>query len=380
MNEFSRRDFLRGSGVLIVSFGLAEFDGMLGVSPASAQLVGTPPGQLDAWLAIAADGRVTAYTGKCELGHGLYTAQTQLIAEELGVAVERVKLVQCTTGVTPDQGVTSGAQSHPQNFNHANLALAGATAREALFEMAARRLAVPADQLVVSDGVVAVRANPSSRVTYGELIGGSKFNLGLSGTARHKHPRTWTVLGTSVPRLDIPAMATGELQYVHNVRVPGMLHGRVVRPPAVGATLEGIDEASVRDIPGFVKVVVKNNFVGVVAAKPWQAIQAANRLKVAWKPGIKLPSQSGFYDYLRRQPSRDTLLVDSGDVDARLAGSDVVKATYYHPYQMHGSVGSSCAVADVKAGSATIWSPTQGVYPQRDSVAMVLASRARTFR
>jgi CO/xanthine dehydrogenase Mo-binding subunit len=198
----------------------------------------------------------------------------------------------------------------------------------------------------------------------------------LSGTAKRKHPRDWTVLGTPVKRLDLPAMVTGQPLYVHNMRVPGMLHGRVVRPPTVGATIDGpasVDEASVRDIPGFVKVVVRNNFVGVVCEKQWQAVQAANKLKVEWKPGPKLPSQAGFYDYLRRQPSRDTLLVDSRDVDAKLAAAaDVVKATYLHPYHMHGSVGASCAVADVKNTSATIWSPTQGVYPQRDSAAMIL--------
>ena len=176
-------------------------------------------------------------------------------------------------------------------------------------------------------------------------------------------------------------MATAELEYVHNVRLPGMLHGRVVRPPTVGATLESVDESSVRDIPGFVKVVVKSNFVGVVAEKQWQAIQAANNLKVAWKPGPKLPSQATFDAYLRSQPSRDTLLVDSGDVDARLAAAAVVvKATYHHPYQMHGSMGASCGVADVKGNTANIWSPTQGVYPQRDSVAMLLGVPAQNVR
>ena len=341
-----------------------------------ATLVGNPSKEVDGWLAIAADGSVTAFTGKCEIGQGLYTAQTQLVAEELGVPIERVKLIQSDTALTPDQGVTSGAQSHPQNFNHANLALAGATAREALLQLASKHFGVPVAQLAASGGVITIKTDPAKKVTYGELIGGKKFNLALSGTAKRKHPREWTVLGTPVKRLDLPAMVTGQPMYVHNVRVPGMLHGRVVRPPTVGATIAGpasIDEASVRDIPGFVKVVVKNNFVGVVCEKQWQAVQAANKLKVAWKPGPKLPSQAGFYDYLRKQPSRDTLLVDSKDVDAKLASAaDVVKATYLHPYHMHGSIGASCAVADVKGTSATIWSPTQGVYPQRDSAAMIL--------
>jgi len=381
--EFSRRALLKGSGALIVTFSLGELANRLGISPepAFAQLVGSPSRELDSWIAIAADGSVTAYTGKCEIGQGLYTAQTQLIAEELGVSIGRVKLVQSVTGVTPDQGVTSGAQSHPQNFNHANLALAGATAREALVQMASGRLGASVDQLEVADGTVRVKGDPSKKVTYGDLVAGKKFNIPLNSTAKRKNPRDWVVLGTPVKRLDLPAMATAELEYVHNVRLPGMLHGRVVRPPSVGATLDSVDEASVRDIPGLVKVVVKHNFVGVVAEKQWQAVQAANRLKVLWKPGPRLPAQAEFYDYLRKQPSRDALLVDSKDVDARLAGAAVVvKATYHHPYQMHGSMGASCAVADVKATAASIWSPTQGVYPQRDSVAMLLGMPAQNVK
>src|SRR5262249_44985826 len=172
----------------------------------------------------------------------------------------------------------------------------------------------------------------------------------------------------------IPAMATGQFEYVHSVRVPGMLHGQVVRPPAVGATLVKVDETSVQGLPGLVKVVVKKNFAGVVAEKPWQALQAAEKLKVDWTPGSGLPSQPSFYEYLRNQkPTRDTLVVNSKDVDKKLAGAaKVVKATYLYPYQMHGSVGSSCAVADVRAGKGTIWSATQGVYPLQSSMAKVL--------
>jgi nicotinate dehydrogenase subunit B len=363
----TRRALLKTSGALIVSF---SFDPVDALGQAVATLVGNPSKDVDGWLAIAADGTVTAFTGKCEMGHGLYTAQTQLVAEELCVPVGRVKLIQCQTGTTPDQGVTSGAQSHPQNFNHSNLALAGATAREALLQMASKHLGAPVDQLTIRDGVVTHQAR---KVTYGELIGGKKFNLALSSTAKRRHPREWTVLGTSVKRLDMPEMVTGRLEYVQNVRLPGMVHGRVVRPPTVGATLVSVDESSISSLPGFIKVVVKNNFVGVVFEKQWQAIQAAEKLKATWKPGPALPAQASFHDHMRKLPSRDTFVVDSKDVDANLASAaHVVRATYLHPYHMHGSVGSSCAVADVKADGATIWSPTQGVYPQRDSCAMVL--------
>ena len=178
---FSRRDFLKRSGALVVAFSAADRLGLPG-SPgtvAAQGINGRSTQALDGWISVMADGSVTAYTGKCELGQGLFTSQVQLIAEELVVPMSRVRLVQCDTSLTPDQGTTSGAQSHPANFNHANLALAGATAREALVRMAAERLGVPAEQLAVGDGAVFVRATPGQRVGYGDLVGGRRFGINL---------------------------------------------------------------------------------------------------------------------------------------------------------------------------------------------------------
>jgi nicotinate dehydrogenase subunit B len=378
---FSRRDFLRSSGALIVSFSIAGPSGTAQVLGGPA--AGSPPlNQLDSWIAIAADGSVTAYSGKEELGQGISVAQAQLVAEELCVPFHRVKLIYCDTAFTPDQAHTSGSQSHPTNFNHGNLAQAGATARETLLRLASERLGVPADQLTASDGVIRTRNGPAKQIGYGDLIGGKKFNLTLDAKARRKDPREWTVLGKPVQRPDLPAIVTGQFEFVHNVRVPGMLHGRVVRPPTVGTNVVSVDESSVRDLPGAVQVVVRKNFVGVVAEKPWQAIQAANKLKVTWTPGTGLPGQSDFPEHLRNQKAtRDTLLVDSKDVDRRLGeAATVLKATYFHPYQMHGSVGSSCAVADVRGDSATLWSPTQAVWYQRSSAAMVLGLKPANVR
>jgi CO/xanthine dehydrogenase Mo-binding subunit len=370
----TRRDFLKQSGALIVSFSAASVASDFGFTGAAAQGINGNPGTgLDSWLAIAADGRVTAYTGKCELGQGLFTVQTQLIAEELSVPLDRVTLIQCDTALTPDQGTTSGAQSHPANFNTANLALAGATAREALVRLASTRLGVPVEQLSAKDGVVSVNSDPSKRVSYGDLVGGRTFDLRLDPNAKRKPPSTWTVLGTSVKRLDIPAMATGRFEFVHNVRVPGMLHGRVVRPPTVGANLLSVDESSVRGMPGLVEVVVKKNFIGVVAEKPWQAVQAASRLKASWSPGSGLPPQRTFHDRMRQSPSRDAFTVNSGDVDSQLAAAArVVRATYLYPYQMHASIGTACAVADVQGEKATVWSASQAVHPLRATMAMML--------
>ncbi|MBV9479650.1 MAG: xanthine dehydrogenase family protein molybdopterin-binding subunit [Acidobacteria bacterium] len=378
----SRRDFLKGAGALMVSFGgVATLETIaLGQGPFATHMSHIDPSKLDSWIAVGEDGLVTAYTGKCDFGQGMYTAQTQLVAEELCVALERVRLMQCDTSVTPDQGTTSGSQSTPTNFNDGGLAQSAATAREALLEIASRRFNVPTDQLNVVNGLIT--AKDGTRVTYGELIRGKHFKLTVNPTAKRIAVREWTVLGKPIPSLDIQELVTGQFEFVHNVRLPGMLHGRVVRPPAVGATLVSIDERSVEDMPGLVKVVVRRNFVGVVAEKQVQAEQAASKLRVNWsKGGGNLPAQRLFYEYMREQPSRDVLAVDSGDVNEKL-GAAVwqLRATYQHPYQAHGSIGASCAVADVQDHKATIWSPTQSVYPTRSGVAQLLGLPADNVR
>jgi CO/xanthine dehydrogenase Mo-binding subunit len=236
--------------------------------------------------------------------------------------------------------------------------------------MAAQKLGVPVDQLTVADG--AVKAQNGGHVTFGELIGGKRFEMKLDPSAKRKSPADWKVLGKPVPSMDVVALMTGTFEFVHNVRMPGMVHGRVVRPPETGATVANVDEKSVQHIPGLIKVVVRQNFVGVVAEKQWQAEQAAKSLKVSWKPGTGLPAQTEFYDYLQKQPSRQIMLVNSKDVDEKLkSASHLLKATYSYPYQAHGSIGSSCAVADVQADHATVWSATQSVYPTRHSVSVL---------
>src|SRR6202166_1181490 len=367
--NFSRRDFLKASGALVVTFGAAEVMQPLSIAqgPFDTHASHIDPAKLDSWLAVASDGSVTAYTGKCDFGQGMYTAQTQLVAEELCVSISKVRLIQCDTSVTPDQGTTSGSQSTPTNFNEQNLAQAAATAREALIEMAAQKMGVPADQLTVEDGVVSSKSRKS--VSYSELIGGKHFDIVLNSKAKRRSPSEWKVLGKPVPSLDRVALMTGTFEFVHNVHVPGMAHGRVVRPPEVGATVAHVDEKSLERIPGLVKVVVRNNFVGVVAEKQWQAAEAAKNLKVTWKPGPGLPAQKDFYEHMRKQPSHDVMLVNSKDVDDRLkSATHVLKAIYSHPYQAHASIGSSCAVADVNADRATVWSATQSVYPTQHGV------------
>ncbi len=371
--DSSRRDFLKGCGALVVSFSAFGRDALDAQTPGpfDTHKSHVDPEKLDSWIAVHSDGTVTAFTGKCELGQGMLTAQTQLVSEELCVSVDRVKLIMSDTSICPDQGATSGSHSTIVNFNEANLALAGATAREALVAMAAHRIGVAAEELTVTDGVV--RANSGQSVSYGELIGDKRFNLPLSKTAKRRPQSEWRVLGMPVPSLERPQLMTGHLEFVQYVTVPGMLHGRVVRPPSMGAKLIRVDEGSVRDVPGLVKVVVRKDFVGVVAKTQYAAIQAAGKLHAEWRPGPALPEQDTYFEYLQKQPSSDVLSVDSSDVEVELKGADkIVCARYTYPHQMHGSLGSSCAVADVKVDSAVIWASTQSVYLTRSVAARIL--------
>ena len=295
----SRRGFLKSAGVLIIGFSAmswpesADGQGQFGTHQSHID-----PKQLDSWLAVNADGSITAYTGKCDLGQGIFTAQTQLVAEELCVALSRVKLIQCDTDLTPDQGSTSGSQSTPTNFNTENLALAAATAREALLGFAAERLGESVEHLTITDGVITGTAGRSVR--YEELVEGKQFHLTLSETAKRRSSAQWTILGKAVPSLDRVALMTGRFEFVHSVQVPGMVHARVVRPPQMGATVEHVDETSVKGLPGVIQVVVRNNFIGVVAEKQYQAVVAARKLAVRWKPGPRLPPQKSFFEQLQK--------------------------------------------------------------------------------
>ena len=328
---------------------------------------------------MGADEIITVYSGKIEFGQGFSTVQTQLVAEELSVPLNRVKVIFGDTGVTPDQGVTSGSQSTVTEFRAGGLRQAVDTARDALFQLASQQLNVPTSELTVQDGVFSVKGkDPSGHVSFGQLLQGKRFNLTLNSRTVPKDPSQYTVLGTSVPRIDLAAKATGQFQYVQHVRLPGMLHGKVVRPPAIGATVVSVDRTSIANVPGRVQIVIKNNFVGVVADTEWHAIKAARALVVTWSGGATLPDQNTLYTWMQGRPSEDSFTVNSGDTDQTLTQAvRKVTAQYLHPYQMHGALASSCAVADVRGGSgpsatATIWSATQGVYPQRDSVALVL--------
>ncbi len=367
----SRRSFLKSTGALIVAFSLPIELRAQPVPSAQELLQGAPPDQIDSWLAVAQDSSVTIFTGKVELGTGVETALSQIVAEELDTAVERVKVVQGDTGRTPDQGYTAGSKTI--QAGGPPLRQAAAEARQTLLGLASARFGVPVDQLIVRDGVVSAKSDPSKKASYGELIGGQRFNQAVTGAVKPKGPDAYMIVGKSIRRVDIPAKVTGTYTYVQDVRLPGMLHGRVLRPPAVGATLVSVDEGSVRQVPGLVKVVRRGNFIGVVADGEEQAIRAARELKATWQEPAGLPEMNDLYETLRRTPSAAKVLVHIGDVEAAFRTvTKSLHATYHYPFQMHASIGPSCAVADVRDGQAMIWSGTQGPYPLRGSIAQLL--------
>src|SRR5258706_1415531 len=379
-NAFARRDFLKGAGGLIVGFTLGD---TLRPDSAAAMEIGPygpPEDQIDSWIAIGEDGRATLFTACCDLGTGSSTGLMQIMAEELDVPFERVRLVGPDTNRTPDQFVSSGSRTIAPHSRP--IRAAAAEARATLVELASKRLNVPADQLSTADGIVSVRNAPARKVTYAELIGGKQFNVKVTGKAKPKEPKDYRVVGKSVPRWDIPEKVFGSFTYMQDVKIAGMLHGRVVRPPAHGASVISIDESSVAKIPGLVKVVRVSDLVGVVCRREEQAIAAAQALKVTWSNWAALPDMKDLHSTLRSLPeftegypkeSPGGVLAKSGDVEAGLGkAAKVVKATYLSPFNHHGSIGPSCALADVRAEGVTLWCGTQTPYGTREAAAKFL--------
>jgi nicotinate dehydrogenase subunit B len=344
------------------------------VRPAAS---GTEAG-FETFIKITADGSVTAFNGHVDLGTGIRTALGQIVAEELDVSFARVVVVLGDTARVPNQGPTIASETI--QITAVPLRKAAAQARGFLLARAAARLELSAEDLAIEDGLIRGRDNRS--VSYGELIADESIRLELADDVPVKAVNAYTIVGQSVPRSDLPAKATGELVYVHDVRVPGMLHGRVVRPPYagvdagsfVGTSLIAIDEDSVRDIPGLVAVVRIGDFVGVVTEREENAVKAAARLKVTWKPTPTLPDLKDVETALRANPSTPRTLIDKGDVDAAIAAAaKPMPRTYIWPYQMHGSIGPSCAVADHQEANIRVWSGTQNPHALRADLALLVA-------
>src|SRR5947209_3585604 len=332
-------------------------------------------GAFETFIQITADGTVTAFNGHVDLGTGIRTALGQIVAEELDVSFARVIVVLGDTSRVPNQGATIASETI--QITAVPLRNAAAQARQFLLARAAEKLELAASELTIEDGLIRGRDNRS--VSYGELIAGETIRLELAEDVAVKAADAYTIVGQSVPRVDLPAKATGEAVYVHDMRVHGMLHGRVVRPlyagvdagEFVGTSLIAIDDASVGDIPGLIAVVRIGDFVGVVAEREENAIKAASQLSVSWKPTPDLPDLKDIETALRANPSTPRTLLDKGDVDAAIAAAaKPMHRAYVWPYQMHGSIGPSCAVADYQEGHVRVWSGTQNPHILRADLSL----------
>ena len=370
---FDRRDFLVGSGALVVSFALpsTSFGQAEVADPFTGGTNGAAIDRLDSWIEIGADGNVTASVGKIEAGMGITTGFAQIVAEELDVPLERVTIRMGDTANTPDQRGTGASNGITQGGRA--LCLASAEAKAALLSLASARLGVPVQRLKVKDGVVFVAGDPRKKASYAQLIGGKRFDLKISGKVKPKDPRTYTIVGKSIPRQDIPLKMTARYTYLVDHKVPGMLHGRVIRPPEANAKLVKVNTE--RKLPGLVKIVTRGEFVGVVCEREEQAIRAAAELELEWSKPEPLFSKDydALYEHLRTAPAKVSKVNAVGDVDAALSSAaKVVDAQYEYPFQSHACMGPACAIADVRADSVTVWMGGQKPYPLRQAMAELL--------
>ncbi|HET9668918.1 MAG TPA: molybdopterin cofactor-binding domain-containing protein, partial [Casimicrobiaceae bacterium] len=376
IDSLARRMFLATGGALVVSFSLAP--AVLAQRPMNTaqapQKAPALPGSLehdpllDAWIRIDANGAITVFTGKAELGQGIKTALIQVAAEQLVVEPTRITLVTADTARTPNEGYTAGSQS----MQHSGTAIMNAAAqvRAIIVDLAASQFQVPADQLRVQDGVV--RGPNGMEATYASLVTGEALHVRATPRSPLIDPSKHRVMGRSLPRVDIPGKVTGAASYVQDLRVPGMAHARAVRPPSYGAKLASVDTTNIEKMPGVLKVVRDGSYLAVVAEHEYQAIVAMRALarQAKWDERPTLAAEQDPFENLQRLPSHDKL--DAGTSATPLTGDGIVKATFRRPYQMHASIGPSCAIGLVKDGAVTIWTHSQGVYPLRGALAELL--------
>ena len=376
----SRRDFLKSSGALVVSFSLAN---PLADQEAHAATVPTPGktvavNEVDGFVAIDDQGRVTIYSGKVDLGTGVTTALSQIAAEELCVRLDRIELVAGDTALTPDQGVTWGSLTI--QAGGMQIRRACATAREALLTRAAEKMGVSKESLYAKDGEV-LRQGGGAGVSYAQLIGGRDFELKVNDKVPLKAPATYTVVGQSVRRFDIPAKVTGRFVYMQDMKVSGMVHARVVRPAGMKADLLSYDEVAAKRIPGYLATVRKGNFLAVAARDEWAAIRCANALQAKWSDWQGLPDAAKLWDHVRATKLvKDEVFQNIGNVDAVKNAAKTLSATYDFAIHTHGSIGPSCAIADYKDGKLTVWTASQATHLLRKQLANMLSMKIDNVR
>ena len=335
---------------------------------------------ISSFIELTADGSVTVFSGKVELGTGIATALAQIVAGELGIAVSQVHLEMGDTGRTPNEGTTAGSKT--LQIAGPRLRRAAVAARRELLREAGERLEVAVSDLVLSEGTIRSR-DGAVAIGLGDLAGVS-LDLPVPADLDDAES-TNPLMGVSIPRVDVRAKLTGEPAYIHDLRLPEMLHGRVIRlyrrTLAGAGTLRHVDDTVARNMPGVVRVVRNGDFLGVVAEQEWQAIRAAEAVRVEWAEAEPLPAESAQFAVMRRSATHDTEPVRTGDVDAALASAArTVTATYTFPVQAHASTGPSCAVADVRGDRATVFCSSQGVEALRLALAPVLGLPAETVR
>lgn len=358
----SRRHFGQAVAALTIGFSLRPAAWAADMPKLPGSLANNR--MLDAWLRVNTDGTVTIFSGKVELGQGVLTALEQIAADELDVAPKRIKLISGDTAQTPDEGFTSGSQSI--EYGGTAIRYACAEARDIMLKLAARKLATTDDQLIVEDGTVKARDGRS--ITYWRLSPEAQLHREASAGVAPKPPEQHKYIGRSRPRLDIPGKVTGGVAYVQDIRLPGMLFGRISRPPSYHAELISFDEGQVRQLPGIVAVVRDGRFLGVIAEREEQAIAGRDELSRAsrWRDAPSLPPADDLYHYLKSLPAEDYIISSKGG-DASPGGRASFAATYTRPYTAHASIGPSCAIAQFAEGQLTVWTHSQGVFPlQRD--------------
>ena len=381
--DISRRSFLTAGDVLIVGLGL---DGLgraqAQTVPNADRFLGKPlvPDAVDSFLAVHADGSVTIFVGKVDIGTGGRIAMRQIVGEELDIPLERIAMIEGDTALTPNQGATAGSYGIARGG--AQLRQAAATARQALLAQAAQRLNRPAGDLQITDGLVSAK-DGSAAVSYGDLLGDRAFNVKIDLKAPLKSHERFRFIGKSLPRPDMPAKVTGHHRYLHDLTLPGMLHARVIRPGALGATLVSVDESSIAGIGG-ARVVRIQSFLAVLAEREWDAVRAARALRTKWTAGTGLPDHGKEFDSMRAsRVVRDQEIAKRGDLSALSAppaGTRPLAASYRWPIQTHGSIGPSCGVADVRADRVTVWSSSQNTHGFQATCARVLGLERERVR
>ena len=370
-----RRDFLKTSlasaGALVVGFSW-PVAAMAAAAPALIPRKSVAKDAVESFLSMGRDGNVTIYVGKVDLGTGSRTALAQIAADELDVPFDRITLVMGDTGTTPDQWLTGANLTIAQGGME--LRRACATARVALVARAAAKLNAPVADLITGNGKVALRADPSTSLRYTELLDAQGLALKVDDKVAVKKHSDYTVIGRSIPRVDIPAKVTGEFAYVHDLRLPGMLHARVLRPDQIGANLLAFDDNAARRVKGFIRTVRKGNFLAVLAKDEWAAIKALRAMKAEWGVAEALPDQATVFEHWRGlKLAKEDVTQKIGDAPAVLPTAAMrIKATYNFAVQTHASIGPSCAVAQVKDGALTVWTASQATHSLVDELAPIV--------